>query len=198
MARRSDHSRPELRDLMVVEGSRHMAEAGFARFSAREVAKRVGYSVGTIYNVFGSYDGMMVAINTRTFGLWAAHLEARLADGGADRIQALVEGYFSFARTHRNLWMAIYDHRLPPGVPMPEADAAERALLTAIIVTEIAAALPDATGEAVETLSRSLIATVHGHCVFDLSGSFALLGETDPIGAALTRVRQALAGERGA
>lgn len=192
MARRSDHSRPELHDLIVAEGSRHMAEVGFARFSAREVAKRVGYAVGTIYNVFGSYDRLIVAINTRTFGLWADHLEARLAESDGDRIALLVEGYFSFARTHRNLWMAIYDHRLPAGEAMPEADAALRARLTAIIVAEIAAAMPQAPIEAAEALSRSLIATVHGHCLFDLNGSFALLGESDPIGAALARVREAL------
>jgi len=193
MARRSDHSRPELHDLILAEGSRHLAEVGFARFSAREVAKRIGYAVGTIYHVFGSYDRLMLAINTRTFGLWADHLEARLAAGGTDRIATLVEGYFSFARAHRNLWMAIYDHRLPPGETMPESDASRRARLTAIIVAEIAAALPGGPSATAEALARSLIATVHGHCVFDLGGSFALLGEGDPLGAALARVREALA-----
>ena len=42
MGRRSDHSREELEKLILEEGHRHMAEAGFARFSAREVAKRIG------------------------------------------------------------------------------------------------------------------------------------------------------------
>ena len=46
MGRRSDHSRPELREIIVAEGHRQMHEVGFARFSAREVAKRIGYSIG--------------------------------------------------------------------------------------------------------------------------------------------------------
>src|SRR5207253_2291494 len=50
MARRSDHTRAELEALILDEGHRLMAETGYARFSAREVAKRVGYSIGTIYN----------------------------------------------------------------------------------------------------------------------------------------------------
>jgi AcrR family transcriptional regulator len=41
-----------------------MAEEGFARFSTREVAKRIGYSVGTIYNMFDNADALVVAINT--------------------------------------------------------------------------------------------------------------------------------------
>ena len=37
MGRRSDHSREELREMIVHEGHRQMAEVGFAKFSAREV-----------------------------------------------------------------------------------------------------------------------------------------------------------------
>ncbi len=36
-----------------------------------------------------------------------------------------------------------------------------------------------------EGLARSLIATVHGHCAFALSGTFALLGETAPLELAI-------------
>ena len=191
MGRRSDHSRAELEALILDAGHRLMAEVGFARFSAREVAKRVGYSIGTIYNVFGSHDRLIAAINTRTFGLWAAHLEARLALAGADRIAALVGGYFDFARAHTPLWMAIYDHRLPPGVELPPEDADARAVLTHIVVAEIAQALGRAA-DAVTPLARSLIALVHGHCSFALTGAFELMGEADPEAAALARVRECL------
>lgn len=177
MARRSDHTRPELRDLFVMEGHRHLADVGFAHFSAREVAKRIGYSVGTIYNVFGSLDALLLAINTRTFTLWADDLRARLAAPGGDRIRMLIEGYFAFASGYPNLWMAIYDHRLPPGLTMPVDENDERAKLTQIVAVEIAAALPGVAEQEVAALTRSLVATVHGHCSFALTGTFALLGE---------------------
>lgn len=193
MGRRSDHTRDELEGLIVEAGHALLAELGFARFSAREVAKRVGYSVGTIYNVFGSLDALLVAINTRTFVLWADHLRARLAEAGDDRIRALVEGYFAFANEHRNLWMAIYDHRLPDDMPMPEDNARKRAELTRIVAVEIAAALPRVDTARVESLTYSLVAAVHGHCSFALTGTFALLGENDPVAAALARVRETIA-----
>src|SRR3954469_23115399 len=111
MGRRSDHSRGELKALIVEEGHRQIAEVGFARFSAREVAKRIGYSIGTLYNVFGTYDGLILAINARTLGLWSRFLEARLVDGGLaeageDRIDTLVRAYFAFARAHPRSWAA--------------------------------------------------------------------------------------------
>lgn len=169
-----------------------MAEQGFARFSAREVAKRIGYSIGTIYNVFGSYDRLILAINTETFRLWAGHLNRRLAKPGADRIRALVEGYFSFATENRNLWMAIYDHRLPTGMPVPDEFFADRAALTEIVIREVAEALPQARREEAPHLARSLIATVHGHCTFALDGTFELMRIADPVELALARVRDAL------
>lgn len=196
MGRRSDHTRPELETLIVDAGAALMAEHGFARFSAREVAKRIGYSVGTIYNVFGSADALVLAINTRTFGLWADHLRTALAVADDDRIRALVEGYFAFARDNTNLWMAIYDHRLPPGMTMPESDAAVRGVLTGIVISEVAEYSGRPVDEEAAALARSLIATVHGHCAFALTGSFALMGEHHPLDAALSRVRESLVAAR--
>ena len=192
MGRRSDHSRAELRELIIDEGHRQMALHGFTRFSARQVARAIGYSVGTIYNVFPSLDHFLLAINTRTFELWTAHLLSRLEAAGPDRIRVLVEAYFSFARENPNLWMAIYDHRLPPGMKMLDEDAQRRADLTGIVVREIAAVVGDRPHDQVQHLARSLIATVHGHCTFDLNGTFALMNEPDPVAMALDRVRQSL------
>lgn len=198
MGRRSDHSRAELERMIILEGHRQMAETGFARFSAREIAKRIGYSIGTVYNVFGSHDRLVLAINTRTFRLWAEYLRERLKAAGEDRIRALVEGYFSFARENPNLWMAIYDHRLPAGVAMPAEYDEERGELTQIVTREVAGALPESARPRAARLARSLIATVHGHCTYALNGTFELMGEGDPVELALDRVRESLAAAQGA
>jgi AcrR family transcriptional regulator len=192
MGRRSDHSRPEIEQMLLSEGHKHLAEVGFARFSAREVAKRIGYSIGTLYNVFGTYDRFIVALNTRTFQLWAKDLRAELDACGGDRIRCLVESYFRFARANRNLWLAIYDHHLPADFVMPEEQDWLRGELTHIVVREVAAALPETAKPQAPVLARSLLASVHGHCVFDIVGSFALMGQREPVEMALARVRDTL------
>ena len=185
--------------MIVLEGHRQIAEVGFARFSAREVAKRIGYSIGTVYNVFGTHDRLIAAINTRTFQLWAAHLRKRLEGRQhIDRIRELVLGYFSFARENPNLWTAIYDHRLPVGAELSEEEHAQRGELTEIVEREVAAALGRGSEREVPRLARSLVATVHGHCAFALNGSFALMGEAEPDELAVERVREAIeAAKRG-
>ena len=192
MGRRSQHNRVELEAMMIAAGQDVMRERGFAAFSAREVARRVGYSVGTIYNVFPSLDHLLAAINTATFDRWAEHLRDLLGKDPADRIRALVDGYFSFARENRNLWMAIYDHRLPAGMALPEADAVRRAALTSIVIAEVARELSIEVSPEIARLARSLIATAHGHCLFELNGTFDLMNEPDPVEMALERVRDAL------
>ncbi|WP_240198141.1 TetR/AcrR family transcriptional regulator [Novosphingobium sp. P6W] len=182
--------------MLIVEGHKHMADVGFARFSAREVAKRIGYSIGTLYNVFGTYDLLMIAINTRTFVLWTNYIRDALSRSGDDRIRALVEGYFGFARANRNAWMAIYDHHLPPDVTMPPEHDVLRGQLTEVVVEEVRAVLPPSCQGEAPRLARSLVATVHGHCMFDINGSFALMGEKEPMALALARVRESLSAAR--
>ena len=195
MGRRSDHTPEELRQLLVSCGHDLMSERGFAKFSAREAARRAGYSVGTIYNVFGQLDSYLIAVNSRTFEHWGAWLESALANAPMDqagRIEALVRAYFGFAEAHQNAWMAIYDHRIDRSVVIDREAETARELLTGIVDREVASALNLGDDDAVRRLVRSLIATVHGHCALWLSGSYALLKEEDPAGQAVDRVLEVL------
>lgn len=195
MGRRSDHSRAELREIIISEGYRQMHEVGFARFSAREVAKRVGYSIGTIYNVFGSYDGLILAINGRTLDLWRDYLETRLSslEPGADRLARAIDAYFEFAIVNRHAWAALHDFRLPDDASPPEDYAARVTQIMAIVEREVELALPESEKKHAARLTRSLLATVHGHCTFTLNGTFRMLGEDDPLAAARARVAEAMA-----
>lgn len=172
-----------------------MLEVGFAHFSAREVAKRVGYSIGTVYNVFGSYDGLILAINGRTLDLWRDHLETRLKSvkDGDDRLTAAINAYFEFAIINRHAWTALYDFRLPDDIDPPDRYSEKVTAIMTVVEREIAVALPAETRMIAPQLTRSLLATVHGHCFFALNGTFRMLGEDDPLVAARARVADTLA-----
>ncbi len=192
MGRRSDHTRSELAALFVSEGWDQLAEVGLARFSAREVAKRAGYTIGSIHNVFGNTEGLLLAINARTLALWAEHARHRLAAPEAEPIETLVRAYFEFATANPLCWMAIFQQHLADNRPAPSWYQAAVSDLVSIVAEGISVALPEASTERIQSLTRSLVATVHGHCMFALVRTFDLLGETDPLGAALARVREAL------
>jgi AcrR family transcriptional regulator len=192
LGRRSDHSRVELRAMILAEGHRQIAEVGYARFSARDVAKRIGYSVGTLYNVFGSHDALILAINGITLDRWREYLGVRLDGVAANRLRVAIEAYFEFAIINRNAWTALYDFRLSDPDDMTDDYAARLTAIFDIVIAEVAAELPEKRRDEAPALARSLLATVHGHCFFTLNGTFALLDETDPLGAAYARVREAI------
>lgn len=193
MARRSDHSRDELRHLILTTAHRHLAERGLDGFSASQVAKEIGYSVATIHHVIGDHVDLVAELNTMTMRIWADALRTSLARAGGDRIQSLVEAYFDFAHRHRNLWTAIYNLRMPAGRALPERQVAERGVLKEIVASEIAAALPGIGGDDLQELTNSLIATVHGHCDLWLHGTLEMMGSHDPQMLALGRVREGVA-----
>lgn len=192
MARRSDHTRDELRLLILDAAHAHMAEVGFERFSIREIATRIGYSGGTIHNVFGNADALIAAVNTRTFSIWADRVDQALHAAPADPVEALVDAYFDFARANVRLWSAIYEHKPADPRIMDEDQHRDRSRLTAIVARVVTNALPEARRGDAERLTRSLVATVHGHCSLELGGSYALMGGTDARGEALERVREIL------
>jgi hypothetical protein len=80
---------------------------------------------------------------------------------------------------------------------MPEEFDNQRGELTGILEREIAAVLPPARRDRARSLACSLLATVHGHVVLTINGTFELLREPNPRGQALARVKEALAAAGG-
>ena len=62
MARRSDHSRDELYELALVAARRIIEDGGYRALTARKVADHMGYSPGTLYNVFAGLDDVTDAL----------------------------------------------------------------------------------------------------------------------------------------
>ena len=188
--RRSDHTPEQMLELIVDKGSEIVAEGGLSAITAREIARGIGYSATTVLNVMGSADAIVTAVNTRTFGLWARHLEKALAEKPDDRIAALVHAYFNFAQDNPRLWISIYEHK-PTDHDVPEDQMKERSQLTAIVAREIASVLP-AGADGIEELTASLVHTVHGHCHLWITGTSEIMGLKDVRSAALDRVMETL------
>ena len=120
MARRSDHTREELTELAIEAAVALIEKHGFAQFSARKVAAEIGYTVGTIYNVFGSYDALLLHVNARTLDHWYDFLQTRLKRGKAEPLRVLARGYVEYARTHYNRWLALFEHHRDKSTPVPD------------------------------------------------------------------------------
>lgn len=117
MARRKDHTRDQLRD-MILNTAWHIAgKEGPEALTARRVADAVGYAPGTIYNIFSSMEELYLQLNARTLDL----LHAVLADPAChdpkktpvQNMKKMALLYRGFAHDMRPHWLMLFSGRLP-------------------------------------------------------------------------------------
>ncbi len=121
MARRNDHSREELYEL-ALGAAREIAEAeGLRGLTARRIASRIGYSVGTLYNVFVNLDDLIVHLNGSTLDQLHQTLDQEPRSGAPETdLSVLLAGYVRFTHERRHLWNLLFEYHLPEGQGLPD------------------------------------------------------------------------------
>ena len=103
--------RPRLHDertgIALLEAAERLAEEdGVAALSVRRVTDEVGTTTRAVYSVFGSKEGLVVALGARAFELLGAAVEALPVtdDPAADLVTAGAVAFRSFATDHPALF----------------------------------------------------------------------------------------------
>ena len=171
MARRSDHTRDELHQMML-DAARHVAATdGPEAITARRIAGDIGYSPGTIYQLFDNLDALIVALKSVVLSEILERLDALAMTSKVERdVLALVDAYLAYEREEPALWRTLFDLSLPGGSPFPESFAKQ----IADGLTRVERALlPLNLGKADQiTAARTLWAGLHG--IISLSGNSGL------------------------
>ncbi len=113
MARRSDHTREELKALIIKESWRIIEKYGFEGLTARRIAKNIGYAPGTIYNMFSSMDDLYLQLNAKTLDLLLATLSDQKCNdpekSPIKNMKAMAQHYMEFAKEHRPYWLMLFN-----------------------------------------------------------------------------------------
>lgn len=169
-----DDKRADLRQRLVAAAEAQIAANGLAGLKAREVTTAAGCALGALYNAFDDLDRLVLQVNSGTLARLGAVLTAAVPQGAQPEaaMQALAAAYVEFALTHRNLWQALFDHRLPPGTEVPDWHRQDHAVLIAQIIGPLAELRPDLPPEALPLRARTIFAAVHGVVQLALQGRF--------------------------
>jgi AcrR family transcriptional regulator len=104
----------------LLEAAERIVESdGVDALSVRRLADEAGTTTRAVYSLFGSKDGLVVALGTRAFELLRAQIEALpvTADPAADLVQAGVTVFRRFAIEHPSLFRIGVQRTLPsPGL----------------------------------------------------------------------------------
>ncbi len=166
MGRRSTHTPQQLR-VLILDAAQEIIEAqGLAGLSAREIARRVGYSPGTIYNIFTNLDDVVLNVEARVLDA----LDERLAEiqqgedaAGTDgRIIRIAHAYLAFTQERPRQWNLLFEHHMPAGSDLPAWYQQKLERLMAHVEQALAPHFPTGREADCKRAARVLWAGVHG------------------------------------
>jgi AcrR family transcriptional regulator len=178
MGRRNEHTREELREIALRAAEHLVAESGLAGLSTRKVVGRIGYTVGSLYMVFRNLDDLIAQMNERTLESLQARLMAAIADRPppAVAIRTLAQAYIAFALTETHRWLAVYQHRMPEGQPLPESFTDKVARMFELAQQQLALLCPRRSPEDIALAARALWGGVHGICILGVDQKLEMAG----------------------
>lgn len=105
-------ARPQLVAALLDAAENAVRDGGLRQLSVRDLVREVGCSVGTLYNIFGSLDDLITALNERTLRRLTSKLQiaAREADPKA-QMHAIAQAYLAFASEDPRLWRVVFASR---------------------------------------------------------------------------------------
>src|SRR6266702_7157795 len=109
------------RRLLLLEIARGLIAAkGLRSLKVRDVAEAADCSIGSVYNEFGDFDGLILTVNRETVQALTARLAAVPADDPIRQLHGLAATYLDFATEHSNLLRSLFEHRMEEDRPFPE------------------------------------------------------------------------------
>jgi AcrR family transcriptional regulator len=178
MGRRSDHSRDEIRAMAIAAAAKHVETEGFQSLTARKVAGKIGYTVGTLYHVFRNFDDLIIHMNAETIDEMAALIQqnTRRKRNPEIRIRAMAENYVKYATDHPDRWRLVFEHQAPRGLPTPVQMKERRDVMFEMVADNLREISPDRIPQEVDHTATALWSGIHGICILALTGKLYLGG----------------------
>ncbi|WP_112310224.1 TetR/AcrR family transcriptional regulator [Pseudogemmobacter bohemicus] len=109
MSRPQRVPRAELRQAILESARGILDREGAPGLSARAIAREIGYTAASIYNVFGSMSDILMEVNRDTFARLEQLFDSLPATGTpAARLHLICQAYISFMRRNPALWSALF------------------------------------------------------------------------------------------
>lgn len=184
MARRADHSREELKGMILTAASDIVKAEGFADLTARRIANAIGYAPGTIYNLFGSMDDIYLTINAHTLDKLYDVLSSSACNDPAlsslENLKAMARSYESFARANRHHWLMLFNSRLPENRQKQEWYRLNIDRLFEPLEGLLTPLFPPKNEAQIKIATRTLFSAVHGLCFLQETGRVPLINQQNP------------------
>ncbi len=179
MPRRHDHNRAQLKEMSLTAAIAILNENGINTLTARSIARRIGYTVGTLYNIFENFNDIILHINAQTMDdMYAqfAIVNARKLEP-MQRILQVTQAYIEFAHNHGSAWQLLFEPRIS-AEPQPPWYQEKINRLFTIVEQALLPVLNNSPQQSV-IAAKVLWTGLYGICILSINKKLAMvLGET--------------------
>lgn len=124
MTKRSEHSYRELRDLILDAAYDIVQESGVSSLSARSIAAKINYSVGTLYNIFANMNDVILYLNSRVLDHFIRQLSQQIDEAknvkAIDNLMLIARYYLYFSQQHYHLWHMLFINKFKINNDIPK------------------------------------------------------------------------------
>ena len=138
-------------------------EKGLQHLTVRRLAGRMGYSVGTVYNLFKGVDDVVVQLHAHTLDALYEMLAA--APTGADpeeNLRQMLAAYLRFTRANPNRWSLLFEEKQLQAGPLPDWYLEKISRLFMLLEGHLAPLFGPGEDEARRRAARALWCGLHG------------------------------------
>ena len=169
MSRRARHNSNDLRELFIDSTTGLITEHGLSAISARTIARKIGYTAGSLYNVFQDLDDLLLLTEGRQLERMHAELSNAIAEvPHGERVRTCARLYLRFCLDNSRLWNLVVVHQTGPAKELPPWYAEKLEALVSLFDDSLSGLVAD--GDERRHQARALWASVHGIASLIISG----------------------------
>jgi AcrR family transcriptional regulator len=157
-----EQKKSKRRALMLEIARDIIASKGLRLLKVRDVAEAADCSIGSVYNEFGDFDGLILAVNRETVQALTDRLTAVPADDPIRQLRGLAATYLEFFSQNANLLRSLYEHRMEDDRPFPEDILLMVMQAFALMHQPLVRLLPDRDPKDIAMLARLMFSAAHG------------------------------------
>ncbi len=149
---------------MALAMARDIVEAGgMQQLTVRRLAGRMGYSVGTVYNLFASIDEIVLQLHAHTLdALYDMLAAAPKGDDPEENMRGLLGAYFRFTRENPNRWSLLFEERQKENTAVPDWYLEKISRLFNLLEDHLAPLFGPGEDDARRRAARALWCGLHG------------------------------------
>ncbi|MFW5443803.1 MAG: TetR/AcrR family transcriptional regulator [Methylococcaceae bacterium] len=177
MARRSEHSQEEIKEMILKAAETIVIEEGYSELKVRKIAMEIGYTVGSIYMVFDNMSDLIMHVKGRTLDDISEQLKQVVNENKTEQIiEQLAKTYLAFAQGNFNRWSMIFEHRLTENALVPDWYQQKVDDIFSLVEAQFNQLLTENNEEQSKMATHALWSGVHGVCILSLTGKLDLVG----------------------